>query len=460
MKKYFLLIIGFGVLLSSCRKFLEQPSYNNISVDDIFKDFDGARTTLVGLYDNLKSTNYYLRDAYIYADLTGGNIKYSRTSNQLLFYTYSFTRDELNNELSGLYQEAYNTIYGANNLMKNIDRVADISSPQRARLLAEALTIRALVHFDLVRTFAQPYNFTSNADHPGIVLKTETSSVLTPTDPVSTVKQVYDQVIKDIDSALSLYNKSIPIFATGSVQTWLSADAAKAIKNRVNLYRENWQAVITGVTELLSSNKYPLTSNANYISSWSKQNIATESIFELAYGNRIGGSLGDYYNSANKQYGQLAATEDLLSLYSSGDVRNRNSFFVTTTVNGSPYYFTRKYQGMSDSANNIKLFRASELYLNRAEAYAKSGNLTSALADLNTIRKRANPAAVDFSSTDQQQVINEILLERRRELAFEGHLFYDLARNKKDLVRIDCTAQIKSFTYPNSLFAYPIPKYQ
>ena len=115
---------------------------------------------------------------------------------------------------------------------------------------------------------------------------------------------------------------------------------------------------------------------------------------------------------------------------------------------------------MNDTINNIKIIRSSELYLNRAEAYAKSNNLTAALADLNVIRKRGLPSATTFTSTSQQVVADEILTERRRELAFEGHLFFDIARNKKDLVRTDNTAVIKSFTWPSALYAYPIPLYQ
>jgi hypothetical protein len=215
--------------------------------------------------------------------------------------------------------------------------------------------------------------------------------------------------------------------------------------------------VITLATELIAANRYPLASNSQYAASWIGKNVSTESIFELAYGNRTGGSLGDYFNPLATLTFQLAASNDLLSLYGTGDVRGQNSLYISRVINGSTFYFTKKYQGISDTANNIKIIRASELYLNRAEAYAKSGNLTSALADLNVIRKRANPAATNFSSASQQAVIDEILLERRRELAFEGHLFFDIARNKKDLVRVDNTATIKSFTYPSPLYAYPIP---
>jgi hypothetical protein len=193
------------------------------------------------------------------------------------------------------------------------------------------------------------------------------------------------------------------------------------------------------------------------VASWSKKNISSESIFELAYGTRIGGSLGDYYNPSNAQYGQLATTTDLLNLYEAGDVRNAASMFVTVNSGGIPFRFTRKYQGMNDSANNIKIIRLSEVYLNRAEAFAETGNLTSALTDLNVIRKRANPAATNFISTDKQTVLDEILLERRRELAFEGHTFFDYARKKKSISRIDCIGSNCSIPYPDPRYAVPKP---
>jgi starch-binding outer membrane protein, SusD/RagB family len=167
--------------------------------------------------------------------------------------------------------------------------------------------------------------------------------------------------------------------------------------------------------------------------------------------------LGDYYNPQNVQFGQLATTTDLLNLYATGDIRGPATMFRQVTVNSIPLNFTRKYQGMNDSANNIKIIRLSEVYLNRAEAYAETNNLIAALSDLNAIRRRANPAATNFASTDKQVVLDEILTERRRELAFEGHTFFDLARKKKNLVRADCTGVNCSFNYPNPKYATPKP---
>lgn len=451
----FATVLIFSV--SGCKKFLYQEPYNNLSINDIFKDFEGARTALAGCYDNLKSGEYYLRTFSLYPEVTSGNIKYSKLSNQALLTSYNFTNDAAANDMRAFFIKSYSIIYNTNTIIANIDNVKDASSVQKNRLMADAYTIRALAHFDLVRVFAQGYNFTPNASHPGITIRNQLVPVLTPVSDVQTCKQVFDQVTSDLDSAMLLYPNSARVFNIGDDKTYCSADAAKALQSRVALYKNDFSKVIALSTDLISSNKYQLISNGNYVASWKQRNISTESIFELAFGDRTGGSLGDYYNASNSLFGQMATSNDLLGLYSNEDVRAQSSMYVKATVNGKDYFFTRKYQGMNDSANNVKIIRLSEIYLNRAEAYAESDQLIEALADLNVIRKRANPTAPDFVSADKATVINEILDERRRELCFEGHTFFDLSRKKKNLVRTDCTSTQCSFNYPNTRYACIFP---
>jgi starch-binding outer membrane protein, SusD/RagB family len=459
MKQLLHLIFAAALIFTAggCKKFLYQEPYNNISINDIFKDFEGARTALAGCYDDLKSGDYYLRTFSLYPEVTSGNIKYSKLSNQALLLSYNFNNDAAANDMKAYFIMAYSIIYNTNTIIANIDNVLDASSLQKSRLLADAYTIRALVHFDLARVFAQGYSFTPDASHPGITVRNTVVSALTPVDNVQTCKQVFAQVTSDLDSAMLLYPNSAKVFSLGDDKTYCSFDAAKALQSRVALYKNDWSKVIALSTDLISSNKYQLISNSGYVASWKQRNISSESIFELAFGDRTGGSLGDYYNASNSLFGQMSTSNDLLSLYSVGDVRAQPSMYVKATVNSTDYYFTRKYQGMNDSANNIKIIRLSEIYLNRAEAYAESDNLVAALADLNVIRKRANPASINFESTDKATVINEILDERRRELCFEGHGFFDLSRKKKNLVRTDCTSTQCSFVYPNSRYACIFP---
>lgn len=458
MKKILYCISFFTIIVFvGCKKFLNQQPYNNLSVTDVFKDFEGARTTLAGCYDKLNSTNYYLRTFILYPEVTVGNIKYARPSNQALALSYNFLNTFTDNDMVNFYKNAYTLIYNSNTIIANVNNIADANTLQKNRLLADAYCMRALSHFDLARVFSQAYNYSTDASHAAITIRNKVVDVLTPAIAPNTCKEVFNQITADLDSAILLYSNSTKIFTVGDDRTYFSADAAKALQSRVALYKNDWAKVINLSTEIIGSNRYTLIPNAGYVASWRQKNISSESIFEIAFGNRVAGSLGDFYNPKNSINGHLATAIDLLNLFSIGDVRGKPAMFVDSTINAAPYSFTKKYLGMNDSANNIKILRLSELYLNRAEANAELNNLTAALVDLNIIRKRANPASVNFSSTDQQIILGEILTERRRELCFEGHTFFDFSRKKKNIARADCVGINCSFTYPDNKYACIIP---
>ncbi len=456
---YWLILLLLAVFSQSCKKFLEQPSYNNVVATALFKDFQGARTVLVGCYDNFKDANYYQRSFALYPEVTGGNTKYSRGTSltesvQYLSYNFSNTAfsSSSQNDMSGFYSIAYNTIYRANAIFQYISYITDATQLQKNRLLAEAHTIRAMAHFDLVRVFAQPYSFTSDASHDGVVIRKVNTTGSVDSAQVS-VKEVYDFIISDLDTAISLYNNSIAIYAGGVDKSWLSADAASALRAKVALYKNDWAGVVTYTTPLIA--KYPLMSNGTYVSGFYKQAYASESIFELSQTNLASAAIGDNYNNNNSLFGVQATSNDLLNLFAAGDVRG--TMFTGKVISGTTFYFTTKYQGTADSANNTKIFRSSELVLSRAEANAQLGNLPTALTDLNNIRKRANPTTAILNITNKQELLDSIFIERRRELCFESNLFFDIGRQQRNLVRIDCTSPTASFTYPNVNYACPKP---
>ena len=466
--KYIIILIVLVVALSGtgCRKFLETNSPNTVSVAELFTDYEGARTAIAGCYDQLKASNYYFRDFYVYPELTGGNIKYAITSAPSFTNTYNFVNVSAQsyNDMYNFYAQAYSVIYSANNILENVDHVTNGQPEQLNRIKADAYTIRAMAHFDLVRVFAQNYTYTNDASHVGIVIKIKNTDSIASSNVISSVKEVYKQVISDLDTAISLYAVSTNIYPSGSVQTWLSSDAAKALKARVCLYKGDYSQAYSLSTAIINSGKYPLVSNANYDTSWSKKTISSESIFELAFGTGTGGSYGDYFNTKVPQslYVQFAATNDLLSLYDSADVRGHNFLYQDTIVKGNTFSFSRKYFGTGDSANNIKVIRSSELYLIAAEAAVQldpANGLTTAATYLNALRTRANPNATYFTATSPQAMLDEIFNERRRELCYEGHLFFDIARMHRNLTRNDCTSNYNSFTYPDRRYACPIPSF-
>ena len=458
MKLTYLIVLSILITNAvGCKKFLQQEPYNTLSVTDIFKDVEGARTVLINCYDDLKTNDYYMRNMSVYADLVGGNIKYSRATNQTLFQTYSLNNTATATEWTTFFTNAYNIIYACNSVLENVENISDANIFQKNRFKAEAKTLRALVHFDLVRIHALMPNYTSNASHSGITIRKINTNASTPPATPSTVGEVYTFILQEIDSSIALYNNSVAIYPSGNDRTYCSANAARALKCRAALYNNDWATVIATANAIPAAT-YPLITNANYINAWRGKVVLTEGILELDYGNRVSSALGDYYNNASTNV-QYAATNDLLNIYDAADVRSRTSMYNTYVVNGSPFLFTKKYNGVRDSANNIRLLRMSEVILSRAEAYAETNNLTAALTDLNLIKKRAWPAAPTYTSTIQQDVITEILKERRKELCFEGHLLFDISRKKQNLIRgAECQASINcTVMYPSNIFAIPIP---
>jgi hypothetical protein len=155
----------------------------------------------------------------------------------------------------------------------------------------------------------------------------------------------------------------------------------------------------------------------------------------------------------------FAATNDILSIYSATDVRGRNSLFNTVNVSGTNLLFTKKYATGSVNATPVKLLRLSEMYLIRAEAAVEKTNpdFAQANSDLNIIAKRGDLSAPTINLSTKDQLIDAVLLERRKELAFEGDLLFDLLRKGKGVNRVDCNALTCSVTNTDYRLTMPLP---
>jgi hypothetical protein len=150
-----------------------------------------------------------------------------------------------------------------------------------------------------------------------------------------------------------------------------------------------------------------------------------------------------------------------MSLYDSTDVRGRGGgkLIQRTVDEGDTLFSSQKYpEPPSQAPNNIGVIRLAEVYLNRAEAYANLNRPEPAREDLNTIRQRANPEAEPVTASGEA-LLEAVLQERRKELAFEGHLLYDITRYKKDVTRDYCSGDSScDETYPSPKFVLPIPQ--
>ncbi|HEU4607002.1 MAG TPA: RagB/SusD family nutrient uptake outer membrane protein, partial [Chitinophagaceae bacterium] len=188
------------MLLGSCKKdFLDLQPYDSVSSDVAITDVAGMKAALGGAYSNLGNVSLYGRTIPLFGDLVADNVYISTiNSNRYLdFFQVNYTITNANAQ--GIWQSAYSTISRANNVINSsLESSADVD-----QLRGEALAIRALMYFELVKFFARPYTVEPNALGVPIVL--EYDPALKPTR--NTVTEVYTQIENDLTAAIGLMNE-------------------------------------------------------------------------------------------------------------------------------------------------------------------------------------------------------------------------------------------------------------
>ncbi|PWS26320.1 hypothetical protein DHW03_16175 [Pedobacter yonginense] len=454
----FLIMVLF--MFSSCEKILDKEPTDRISIADLFKDTQGSKAALSGAYHDLLSENHYSKNYMVYPDLLAGNIKYSKTVNNRLEDIYNANQTAILSSMNDSYTSLYAELNNVNNIISYTPSAAG-SDSDKAKIIAEAKCLRALIHFDLVRAFARPFSFTADGSHIGIVVNLKPQLYGDAAPVRATVAQTYQAIVNDLTDAINTFdNNNVGILSGGSKQNYFTKTAAQALLAKVYLNANNWDKAFTTADDLIKSNQYSLISNANYVSSWTGRVPSSESIFELAIETTFSGTgLGGYYDVNNTTYRQYAATGDITSLYSATDVRRAATMFNSVSINGTTYFFSKKYAIGGTAQTPIKVLRLSELYLIRAEAAIEKStpDFTTANADLNLIRKRGDAAASTLNIAIKADLIDAILLERRKELAFEGNLLFDLARRKKNIARSDCNANACNLNADDTRLVMPLP---
>ena len=442
---------------NSCSDFLTREPVEQVSINDQLKNKKGILEALNGAYYQLRST-IQSEVPYLYGDLQVGNLGFSPSSNTSIITTptrvvniYNFDDRKIESNISMFYSDSYQLINNLNLILQYVDNISDATDSEKKEIKAEALAMRALIHFQLYRIYGQNYTYTPDASHLGIVYNTAPLQVGIDYPVRKTVAETFALLEADIKDAISLFQdeKAIP---TVSPRNFLSKNAAKAIGADIALWKNDWQQAFDYSNDLIENSGLALYS----IDTDSKDWAIPELILELPNSNNNASLTANIYNyNTASSRSNYVASSDLINLLPSSDKR-RQLFEIRslrTSVNGIltmvPYYFTTKFK------YNVKnaVYRLSELYFIRAEAALHLGNATQALNDINKIRNRAGIPELTSINIDL------LLEEKRREFAFENKSFFDLMRNHKNVVRnIGCISTNCSPTYPNDKFVLPIPQ--
>lgn len=447
IKRDMAVLIIIALTLSCSNDFLDLQPQQSIATDLALQSVGDFKAASIGTYDGLSSSNYYGRYFVLVSDIMSDDVKQNASANRASDWAaYAGSATDNNNLATNIWSKAYSVIDMCNRIILSDTEVSPSVQDELDDYKGQAYAVRALVYFDLVRIYAQHYTFTNDASHLGVPIVLEIDPFNKPAR--NTVKEVYDQIISDFNSALGLISKKKNSF-------FLTESGVNALLSRVYLYKEDWEKAVAAADKVINSNLYSLVNTENYQSIFNTDH-SSESIFEINMhetDTRGTDALGGMYLVTG--YGDYLPSKDVLDLIPTNDVRN--SLYITDPGLAGDYASKRvnKYDSKL-GLNNTPVIRLSEVILNRAEAYAHiPGAETEAQQDLNKIRQRALPTAPDVTATGPQ-LIEEILTERRIELAFEGHRLYDLTRYKKGVHRSDCTSSVCDVSYPSNRFVLAI----
>lgn len=452
-KNIFIVFIGL-ISLSACKKdFLEQTDPNAITVDQFFTSPNDVLLAVNGVYQSLRSSNNIGESSNLYteqrSDNTGTNDNQSNAGEPFQFGDFSILPS--NTYLKNHWVSLYSTITRCNVITSNIDKVPFADANLKAQYLAETKFVRALIYFHLVRKWG---------DVPLVTKQLTSNNEVVENTFRQPQSVVYAQIVADLKDAL---NSNLPNLATG-------ASAGRASKAAINgllgqVYLTIATTLESGKAEnLTNANTYLLAAynlkNFNSLAAIpyadvfdvTKKTNNPEVIFEIVnlqgnitYASSIAANnqaFGETLNSRRAPTGVGGnVTPDLVLDYESGDPRKDFSIKYAADTRVLDWFIT-KYRDASEAAtvngyggNNFPLMRFADIILMLAEVNMLQGNDAMAIQYLDMVRARAGVplyAVVRNNATYSAKYPTlklAILHERRVELAFENHRWFDLLRN-------------------------------
>lgn len=473
--KYRLGALTLAIVLTapSCsKKFLDQAPFNAVQTPSAVTDESSMYTAVQGLYSSLRATDFYGRTYAVKGDLMSDDSYLSSANSGRYLGFNNYDMDKTNTYPSTIWQNAYAAIKNANFIINSgVPSAADNLS----QMYSEAYAVRGLVLFDLVRNFAMPY--ASGATGPGVPIILKFDSLAKPAR--ASIGDCYTQALADLNKAFSMakfdQGSTMKFASTGQSRTmnssYLTKYAIEGLLARVYQHMGDWANAKTAALDVLQNGNFTLISSAGLLGYWAgttPRADKTETMFEVtsdANNSVSDGTLANIYvpKTNGGSYGDILATQALYSSYSATDPR-RNLYNPSTRSGqlGTAYYVT-KYPIDVVNYDDVKIVRFAEVLLILAEAYHNTGDDVNALKYLNMVAKKRDPLFTGYASTGAQ-VLEDILNERQKELAFEGYRFWDLYRLQRTFVKPqaqDATnAIITSITVtPGTTrnFIFPIP---
>ena len=446
------LILALSFFMITCDSLEYRPD-DQLNDQVVLDSPELIENLTIGNYSRLRERSY-VRNRHMTQELTSDDVVLVKSTGDNLMYTYNFQHLVNHTLARQLWESAYRGLYPINQVIEAVEEDADQNLKQ---LKGENYFLRALIHFDLVRIFGRPY--TQNPEsNLGVMLRDNTDVTALP--PRSTVEGTYQFIVSDLLKAAELMteNKS-SIFA--------SRESALALLARMYLYMEQNDKAIEYADMVINSGRYDLIETdqlSEYFTILPENNSETIFAIKLQESENMGnGSIGSMYHGLDGGWGEIYPSPHYRQLiyqnpnderinfidphYMYDDNGNRiedpseEAGYQVLKRNDYSIYFMNKYTregGVPLLASPVVL-RLAEMYLIKAEAYAKIEREADAIEMVNLIRSRAGLEGEQLYTTSDlhefDTILDVVLNERRLELAWEGHRSFDLFRNNKPVDR-------------------------
>ncbi|OON69134.1 RagB/SusD family nutrient uptake outer membrane protein [Hymenobacter sp. CRA2] len=469
-------LLGLLIITAPGCDLLEQDDPQALGPNDIFGSPSRIDKLAIGMYDGLQNGEFLGSHALIYSDIRSDDTDPSGFFGGIALSNATAS----DGNAAATWLAGYQSMYTANYLMQELTRRngAGLDAAKYNQYIGEAKFIRALCHFTLVNLYAQPYNFSSDASHPGIPLQLMAVSgeeAYSPAQqlPRASVRDVYAQIESDLVDAVTLLPADYGDPSSSAARA--TQDAARGLLARLYLYKGDYANAARYSGEIISSNRHELAASpyTPFRSPFPEYTQATtsEMIFYVAMSQNdnpnTNAAIGEHYSPPPGR-GDISVTP--YSRVIPANDKRRTELIAQK----SGRFWTRKYNaelqsGAPGGANRgarIPILRYSEILLTRAEALVKQPTWTStdssAVILLNLVRNRSKPASsprykASTFGTNKQALIDAILLERRFELAFEGHRLYDLFRNGLGVPARTGTSPTPAIPWKDNRAVLPIP---
>ncbi len=396
MKNLKLLIIAFLFLgVTACEDYIEETPVNLIGDEAVIEDLESLEAAVLGMYSSMQSGNQYGELQVFMPGILSDEMEFTGTFPTKADMAVNNLTAE-NVTMRGVWSSPYLTIFIANTIL---ERAANAGTEEEiASFVAEAKFGRALALMNLVKFWgAIPMPLTSDVNVNSALGRTSEA-------------EVYAQIITDLtEAAVALPNKSI-----NGVNRATSM-AATALLARANLYAGNVAAAGVAANAVITSGEYSL--DPSYANIFDQTASSSERIFEIFASNQDQSSLGFFAQPVGLggRY-DYAPSRAFYAQIPDNDARKALIVPNATDASFAGFFVTNKYTDGPNGTDRAQVIRLAEMYLIRAEA-------NSSVGDLNALRSRAG--ATPYGSYTSANLYNE----RKIELAFEGHRWFDLRRS-------------------------------